>query len=94
MGVGKTAVIRNYMEQLPSDKYSKIETTFSARTAAKNLQNLLETKLEKKRSNLLGAATGKNVSWLFSLTQSMTFLIHMSICVSIYLYLYLGVGVH
>lgn len=60
-GVGKTITIQNMLTKLHHDKFTKVQVGFSARTTAGFLQDIFETKLEKKRNNLLGAVTGKRV---------------------------------
>lgn len=63
-GVGKTVVIQDFMareSQGDDAKIFPISVMFSAQTTSQNLQDNFETKLDKKRKNLLGAPVGKKV---------------------------------
>eukprot|EP00762_Andalucia_godoyi_P000666 ANDGO_05308.mRNA.1 Dynein-1-beta heavy chain len=64
-GVGKTVIVQDFLRESlraddPSGQYVSVYTNFSAQTSSKNLQDLFESKFEKKRKNLLGAPAGKN----------------------------------
>eukprot|EP01012_Entosiphon_sulcatum_P032728 TRINITY_DN4157_c0_g3_i1.p1 TRINITY_DN4157_c0_g3~~TRINITY_DN4157_c0_g3_i1.p1 ORF type:complete len:4135 (-),score=940.22 TRINITY_DN4157_c0_g3_i1:62-12466(-) len=63
-GVGKSQVIQNFLFEAlrtdsPESEYGSFDGTFSAQTSSHNLQERMETKLHKKKANLLGAPTGK-----------------------------------
>lgn len=61
-GVGKTTVVKDFFQSSKAEEdFVYIPVMFSAQTSSKNLQDVLETKLEKKRKNLLGAPIGKKV---------------------------------
>lgn len=64
-GVGKTVVIQDYLMRSSAgeEKATALPITcmLSAQTTSRNLQDIFETKLEKKRKNLLGAPVGKKV---------------------------------
>ena len=47
-----------YLKQLPENA-SSIQAAFSAQTSALNMQDILESKLDKLRKNLLGAPPGR-----------------------------------
>ena len=57
-GTGKSVLVQGFLVRLP-DNYSSIQAAFSAQTKAKNMQDLLESKLDKLRKNLLGAPPGR-----------------------------------
>ena len=57
-GTGKSVLVQGFLARLPHEK-SAIQAAFSAQTAAKNMQDLLESKLDKLRKNLLGAPPGR-----------------------------------
>lgn len=61
-GVGKSVVINSFLKDMV-DGGTVVSYTmgFSAQTKPSNLREVLETKLEKKRKNLLGAPTGKKM---------------------------------
>jgi dynein heavy chain len=65
-GVGKSVIIIDYLKSASVDKkigtsYVPVNVMLSAQTSSSNLQDVFETKLEKKRKNLLGAPVGKKV---------------------------------
>mmetsp|Transcript_44767 Transcript_44767/g.87731 ORF Transcript_44767/g.87731 Transcript_44767/m.87731 type:complete len:3997 (-) Transcript_44767:184-12174(-) len=64
-GVGKTVVLQDYIfngaEGAKENNYVPILVMFSAQTTSTNLQDAVETKLEKKRKNLFGAPVGKTM---------------------------------
>ena len=57
-GTVKSVTVQAYLKQLPENA-SSIQAAFSAQTSALNMQDLLESKLDKLRKNLLGAPTGR-----------------------------------
>eukprot|EP00742_Colponemidia_sp_Colp-10_P004283 GILJ01004568.1.p1 GENE.GILJ01004568.1~~GILJ01004568.1.p1 ORF type:complete len:2868 (+),score=508.60 GILJ01004568.1:1-8604(+) len=59
-GVGKTVLIQDLLSKAASDLVSS-SIMFSAKTSSKNMQDAFETKLEKKRKNLLGPPAGKRM---------------------------------
>ena len=58
-GTGKSVLVQGFLARLSGDRFSSIQAAFSAQTAAKNMQDLLESKLDKLRKNLLGAPPGR-----------------------------------
>jgi dynein heavy chain, axonemal len=65
-GTGKSVLVQGFLSRLPqqspapgSPGFTSIQAAFSAQTAAKNMQDLLESKLDKLRKNLLGAPPGR-----------------------------------
>ena len=57
-GTGKSVTVQAYLKQLPENA-SSIQAAFSAQTSALNMQDILESKLDKLRKNLLGAPPGR-----------------------------------
>jgi dynein heavy chain len=58
-GVGTTVIVQRYLDQLSTAKVTSTQVMFSAQTTSKNLQDVFETKLDKRRKNVLGPAVGK-----------------------------------
>ncbi len=64
-GVGKTMAINQFLTQHlktedTKSKYMSIHINLSAQTTSKNLQDIIQDKLESKRKTLLGAPAGKS----------------------------------
>jgi dynein heavy chain len=57
-GTGKSVTVQAFLKLLPENANS-IQAAFSAQTAAINMQDILESKLDKLRKNLLGAPPGR-----------------------------------
>jgi dynein heavy chain, axonemal len=61
-GVGKSVVINAFLNDMVSEgKCTSYVMGYSAQTKPANLRDVLETKLEKKRKNLLGPPSGKKM---------------------------------
>jgi dynein heavy chain len=61
-GVGKSVVINSFLnEKVSQGKTVSYVVGYSAQTKPANLRDILETKLEKKRKNLLGPPSGKRM---------------------------------
>lgn len=60
-GTGKSATIMNYLSDLPKDKFILNVVNFSARTTAQQVQELIMTKLDRRRKGLFGPSVGKSV---------------------------------
>eukprot|EP00981_Chlorochromonas_danica_P000077 scaffold30_cov166-Ochromonas_danica.AAC.10 len=61
-GVGKSVIISSFLnEMVASNTYVSYVMGYSAQTKPANLRDVLETKLEKKRKNLLGPPAGKRM---------------------------------
>jgi dynein heavy chain len=58
-GTGKSVLVQGFLARVSTDRYGSIQAAFSAQTSAKNIQDLLESKLDKLRKNLLGAPPGR-----------------------------------
>ena len=56
-GTGKSVLVQGFLARpaATTTAFGSIQAAFSAQTAAKNMQDLLESKLDKLRKNLLGA---------------------------------------
>jgi dynein heavy chain len=61
-GVGKSVIVRDCMSHLEA-KHSIVPLTinFSAQTSSKRTQEIIESKLEKKRKNIMGAPNNKKI---------------------------------
>ena len=61
-GVGKSVVINSFLNEMVAAGSTVSYTVgYSAQTKPANLRDVLETKLDKKRKNLLGAPSGKKM---------------------------------
>ena len=61
-GVGKSVVVNSFLnDMVHSGSVVSYVVGYSAQTKPANLRDVLETKLEKKRKNLLGAPSGKKM---------------------------------
>ncbi|XP_033099985.1 dynein heavy chain 6, axonemal-like [Anneissia japonica] len=61
-GVGKSVVARGLLDGIAEQSsYVPVYMNFSAQTSSIRTQEIIESKLEKKRKNIIGAPTGKRV---------------------------------
>lgn len=60
-GTGKTAVIQNSMFELPKQKFMLNTINFSARTSANQVQDIIMSKLDRRRKGVFGPPVGKQV---------------------------------
>ncbi|MGH0152118.1 UNVERIFIED_CONTAM: hypothetical protein FKN15_029859 [Acipenser sinensis] len=60
-GTGKTAITNSFLGQLPPEKYSVCQLSFSAQTSASQVQDGLLTKLERHRKGVYGAPPGRRI---------------------------------
>uniref|UniRef100_UPI00398F6457 dynein axonemal heavy chain 6 isoform X2 n=1 Tax=Pristiophorus japonicus TaxID=55135 RepID=UPI00398F6457 len=61
-GVGKSVVARNLLNQIQEESgYVPVYINFSAQTSSSRTQEIIESKLEKKRKNIIGAPGNKRV---------------------------------
>jgi dynein heavy chain len=58
-GSGKSVLVQGFLTRMNPDTSNSIQAAFSAQTAAKNMRDILESKLDKLRKNLLGAPPGR-----------------------------------
>lgn len=61
-GTGKSATVINCMKELPKEKYLLNTVNFSARTTAHQVQDLIMSKLDRRRKGVYGPPVGKKVS--------------------------------
>ena len=82
-GTGKSVTVQAYLKQLPENA-SSIQAAFSAQTSALNMQDILESKLDKLRKNLLGAPPGRQTVLLtLSLTLSLTLALALALALTL-----------
>lgn len=60
-GTGKSATIIKYMKDLSKEKFSLNTVNFSARTTAQQVQELVMSKLDRRRKGVFGPPVGKSV---------------------------------
>jgi dynein heavy chain len=60
-GTGKTIDLHTYLLSLPDEKFSVLETQFSAQTSANQTQDVIDQKLDKRRKGIFGPAPGKRM---------------------------------
>lgn len=53
-GTGKSVTIMNFLKELPKDKYIMNAMNFSARTSAQQVQDLVMSKLDRRRKGVFG----------------------------------------
>ncbi|XP_022902554.2 dynein axonemal heavy chain 10 [Onthophagus taurus] len=60
-GTSKTAVIQNFLRSLDSDVFIILNINFSSRTTSMDVQNNLESSVEKRTKNIYGPPMGKKL---------------------------------
>lgn len=58
-GVGKSVLAKTALTNLMTDNVVPVFLNFSAQTSSLRTQEMIETRLEKRKKNLLGAPIGK-----------------------------------
>lgn len=58
-GTGKSAITNNYLIKLPKDSYVANTVNFSARTSATQTQEIVMSKLDRRRKGVYGPPVGK-----------------------------------
>lgn len=61
-GTGKSATVLRYMKDLTKEKFMSNTVNFSARTTAHQVQDLVMSKLDRRRKGVFGPPVGKSVS--------------------------------
>ncbi|KAK3779689.1 hypothetical protein RRG08_013644 [Elysia crispata] len=60
-GTGKSAITNSYLLELPRDKYIINNIYFSAQTSANQTQDIIFSKLERRKKGVFGPAPGKKL---------------------------------
>ena len=61
-GVGKSVIMQGFLDEMSrTNDYVSFSMAYSAQTKPANLKDVMESKLEKKRKNLLGPPAGKKM---------------------------------
>lgn len=87
-GSGKTAMVKNFLRNLPKEKFLVNTIGLSARTSSKRVQDLIMSKLDRRRKGVFGPAVGRKVNstiFLFdyltnTIFQCLIFLDDLAIC--------------
>ncbi|XP_041978336.1 dynein axonemal heavy chain 3 [Aricia agestis] len=58
-GTGKSSLVLDYLLSLPRDKYITNTITFSARTTANQTQDIIMSKVDRRRKGVFGPSMGK-----------------------------------
>lgn len=61
-GIGKTITIRNFLNNLPKEKFINNVLNLSANTSSQYVQELIMNKLDRRRKGVFGPPVGKSVS--------------------------------
>lgn len=59
VGTGKTSVIQSVLTALPADKYSVLTINISSQTTSANIQNFIESRLERRAKGVFAPPRGK-----------------------------------
>ena len=57
-GTGKTVYIKQALDALDKDKWTNIQSTFSAQTNANQIQDIIDNKLDKRKKGVFGPRQG------------------------------------
>ena len=60
-GTAKTTVIQNYLNNLPSTGYAKLNINFSSRTTSADTQTNIEANVDKRSGSVYGPTAGKKL---------------------------------
>ena len=57
-GTGKTVYIKQSLDAMDKDKWTNIQSTFSAQTNANQIQDIIDNKLDKRKKGVFGPKQG------------------------------------
>lgn len=64
-GSGKSATIRHFLNTLPKEKFLSNTINLAANTSPKQVQELVMTKLDRRRKGVFGPPVGKSVGFYY-----------------------------
>lgn len=60
-GTGKSATVRHFLNELPKDKFMNCVLNLAANTSAQQVQEMVMSKLDRRRKGVFGPPVGKSV---------------------------------
>lgn len=68
-GTGKSCYIKNYINSLPEASFMSIEIGFSAQTSSIQTQDIIDSKVDRKRKGVYGPKIGKGILFVDDLNM-------------------------